>query len=81
MNIKMTSRVRKIERDADHTIVVLDFMGKINDTKIVNDAAKTSMSAQLTMRTMVADQLKIGSIFTITLSSDEEGEVRYPLDV
>ena len=77
MNIKMTSRVTKVERDTEHTFITLEFMGKVNDAKIVNDAAKTFMSARLMMRTIAADQLKVGSVFTIALSADEAGEVTY----
>lgn len=72
MQIKMKSRVKEIERGPEQTNIMLEFDGKVEDSKF--QAKEAYMPATLRIRTIIADQLKVGSVFTIILSDEDQNE-------
>lgn len=67
---KITSIVRT---DADVNVSI-EFDGK-NDHKSI-DARKTTMKANLILKALVAEELKLGSIISVTLTDEVERDFK-----
>jgi hypothetical protein len=69
MNIKMQSKIVNVQRGPEHTVITLDFVGRVQDTKLV--AAKdATMQATLQLKTAMAGDLRLGSLFTLTITDE-----------
>ena len=69
----MKSHVTGIKRENEFTFVNLDFSGKVLNTRFI--AAKdTTMTAELKIKTAVADDVRLGSIFTLVLDDESTEE-------
>jgi hypothetical protein len=70
MNLQLQSRVVKIERGEEWSVVTLSFTGKVTDTKIIT-AKECYMESELKLKTAVADTLVIGSTFTAHVNDQD----------
>ena len=70
----MQSRIKSVKRLPDDSTVELEFMGKVTNTTLIN-AKDIKMTASLSLKTALADQIRVGSVITITLSDEEPEKV------
>lgn len=77
MKIKMQSEVKSITRLKDKTTLELEFSGKEvigthgHHDKPLATARVATFNGTLELKTVMADELKVGSVFTIVLSDEE----------
>lgn len=70
MKIKMQGRVSNIKRGDEFTDLTITFKGKVLNTRYI--AGKdTAMQAELKIKSVISDEIKFGSVFTIVM--DDEG--------
>jgi hypothetical protein len=73
MKIKMQGRATDIKRGDEYTSVTLSFTGKVLNTRFIS-AKETTMSGVLMVKTAIADDIKIGSVFTATFDDETQEE-------
>ena len=71
MKAKLTGKIVSLERDGDTTIV-FEAAGKVDTRNIA--AQPTELHATLSLKSMISDQMKIGSTITVTITDEEENE-------
>lgn len=70
----MQSKVKSVTRLDDKTTFEVEFVGKevISAGSHHNKTAKSaSLTGTLELKTVMADELKVGSVFTIVLTDEE----------
>lgn len=72
MKAKLTGKIVSLEKVEGDTLMVLEVDGKVDTRNIA--AQKTSMHATLTIKSMIADQMKIGALITIAISDEDVGD-------
>lgn len=72
MKATYNATIKQVNRDHVTVELAIVAQGKVEDTKSVGDAKLTSMDIILRLKPVIADQLKLGSKLTITLSDEEE---------
>lgn len=73
MKSKLTGKIVSVKKDKDGGNALLEIAtttGKV-DTRNVT-AQETSLTMTLTVKSMVADEMKIGAVLTITISDEEK---------
>lgn len=73
MRAKLKGKITEMYRTDDSVRVQLKFDGKA-DSKSV-DARKASMTATLLLKTLVADELKLGSTITVLITDEETPQI------
>lgn len=72
MKATFKGQVYQIDRKQDWTKLHLDVKGKV-DTRLVT-AQEAELDALVMIKTLVADNMKVGSSITITISDEEEDD-------
>ena len=72
MKAKLSGRIVSLEKVEGDTLMVLETNGKVDTRNIT--AQPTSAHITLTVKSMIADQMKIGGVITVTLSDEETNE-------
>lgn len=73
MKVKLQGRATNIKRGDEFTEVSLAFHGKVLNTRFI--AAKdTTMTVELKIKSAIADDIRFGSLFTITLDDETHEE-------
>ena len=70
MLVHLKSKIKSLTREKDWVLVSLDFNGQVQDTKLIN-AKDAHMEVTLKLKPAIVDQLKVGSTFVVTLSTEE----------
>ena len=72
MKAKLSGKIVSLEKVEGDTLMVLEADGKVDTRNIT--AQPTSAHVTLTIKSMIADQMKIGASITITFSDEETNE-------
>ncbi len=70
MKAKYTGTIQEVSKKLDEVEMKLSFRGDVDDFK--QEAKKTSMEIVLRLKPIVADHIKLGTKFTIVLSTEDE---------
>jgi hypothetical protein len=69
MKAKYTGKIKSVSKDGGDTTLLLECSGKV-DTKNIN-AQVSTMEIAVKFRSLVADEIKLGTQLTIHLSDEE----------
>lgn len=72
MKAKLSGKIAALEKGEGDTTIVFEADGKVDTRNIA--AQPTSVHATLTLKSMIADQMRIGATITLTISDEEEDE-------
>ncbi len=73
MKVKLQGRATNIKRGDEFTEVTLAFQGKVLNTRFIV-AKETTMQVELKIKSVIADEIKFGSLFTVTLDDETHEE-------
>lgn len=71
MKVKLKAKITSATKSGGNAAIALQAEGKAETTNI--NAQEASLTGVLSLKSLIADKLSLGSIITITLS-DEEAE-------
>lgn len=76
MKAKYVGKIVSLEKDEGDTHMVIEGKGKVDTRNIASQP--TNVHATLTIKSAIADQMKIGATITFTISDEEsdEGSIR-----
>lgn len=69
MKAKYTGKIKSVSKDGGETTLLLECVDKV-DTRNLN-AQTSSMEVAVKLKSLVADELKLGTNLTIHLSDEE----------
>ena len=72
MKANLTGKIVSLEKSEGDTTIVFEADGKVDTRNIA--AQPTSLHATLTIKSMIADQMKIGATITVTISDEDKDE-------
>lgn len=71
MRATYTATIKQVNKEGSNVELALTAQGKVEDTKVIGDSKISSMDIVLRLKPIIADQLRLGSKITITLSDEE----------
>lgn len=72
MKAQYTAKIKSVTKEGGDTVLLLDCSGKV-DTKNLN-AQSTTMEIALKLKSLVADQLTLGTQLTVFISDENQKE-------
>jgi hypothetical protein len=70
MKIKLKGNISQVDRISGTAKITLNLEGNAETTSL--EAKKVSMKCVLLLKTLVADEVKLGSVIYVTVSDSEE---------